>query len=206
MVNCLVITAIICVLITTVGTIVSFATPNWLSVRVPADKKSLYRVDVCDCSTTDCDCGLWLNCRGGPSSAGTLNNCQWYFANEFAIEKNLPDWFKAVQGLMSCAVASSLLSLLIGLLSLCWSSKGCNAYQATGAYANLTFLLLAVAISLFGAKAYLDNKAEVLTSKSRETDTILLFSWSYWVAVGSTALALIASILYFCVGRKEDDF
>ena len=90
MVNCLVITAIICVLITTVGTIVSFATPNWLSVRVPADKKSLYRVDVCDCSTTDCDCGLWLNCRGGPSSAGTLNNCQWYFANEFAIEKNLP--------------------------------------------------------------------------------------------------------------------
>ena len=48
------------------------------------------------------------------------------------------DWFKAVQGLMSCAVASSLLSLLIGLLSLCWSSKGCNAYQATGAFANLT--------------------------------------------------------------------
>lgn len=89
MVNCLVITAIICVLVTTVGTIVSFATPNWLSVRVPAGVMNK-RVDVCDCSSTDCDCGLWLNCRGGPSSAGSLNNCQWYFANEFAIEKNLP--------------------------------------------------------------------------------------------------------------------
>lgn len=89
MVNCLVITAIICVLVTTVGTIVSFATPNWLSVRVPAGVLNT-RVDVCDCSSTDCDCGLWLNCRGGPSSAGSLNNCQWYFANEFAIEKNLP--------------------------------------------------------------------------------------------------------------------
>lgn len=39
---------------------------------------------------------------------------------------------------MSCAVASSMLSLLIGLFSLCWSSKGCNPYQATGAFANLT--------------------------------------------------------------------
>lgn len=205
MVNCLVITAIICVLVTTVGTIVSFATPNWLSVRVPAGLSNK-RVDVCDCSSTDCDCGLWLNCRGGPSSAGSLNNCQWYFANEFAIEKNLPDWFKAVQGLMSCAVASSMLSLLIGLFSLCWSSKGCNPYQATGAFANLTFLLLAVAISLFGAKAYLENKAEVLTDKSRDTDHILLFGWSFWVAVGSTALSLIASILYFCVGRNEEEY
>lgn len=89
MVNCLVITAIICVLITTVGTIVSFATPNWLNVRVPANDLD-QRVDVCDCSSTDCDCGLWLNCRGGPSSSGSLNNCQWFFANEFAIEKNLP--------------------------------------------------------------------------------------------------------------------
>lgn len=43
-----------------------------------------------------------------------------------------------MQGLMSCAVASSMLSLLIGLFSLCWSSKGCNPYQATGAFANLT--------------------------------------------------------------------
>lgn len=69
-----------------------------------------------------------------------------------------------------------------------------------------TVLLLAVAISLFGAKAYLENKAEVLTDKSRDTDHILLFGWSFWVAVGSTALSLIASILYFCVGRNEEEY
>ena len=48
------------------------------------------------------------------------------------------DWFKAVQGLMSCAVASSMLALIIGLISLCWTCKGCNSNQATGAFANLT--------------------------------------------------------------------
>lgn len=63
-----------------------------------------------------------------------------------------------------------------------------------------------MAISLFGAKAYLENKAEVLTDKSRDTDHILLFGWSFWVAVGSTALSLIASILYFCVGRNEEEY
>lgn len=73
-------------------------------------------------------------------------------------------------------------------------------------FLSSTVLLLAVAISLFGAKAYLENKAEVLTDKSRDTDHILLFGWSFWVAVGSTALSLIASILYFCVGRNEEEY
>lgn len=71
---------------------------------------------------------------------------------------------------------------------------------------TFSVLLLAVAISLFGAEAYLRNKAEVMTVKNRNTDTILLFGWSYWVAVGSTALSLIASILYFCVGRNEEEY
>lgn len=50
----------------------------------------------------------------------------------------ISDWFKAVQGLMSCALASTLLALVIGLFSLCCECKGCNPNMAAGAFANLT--------------------------------------------------------------------
>lgn len=67
-------------------------------------------------------------------------------------------------------------------------------------------LLLVVAISLFGVKVYLENKVEVLTDKSRDTDYILLFGWSFWVVVGFTVFFLIVSIFYFCVGRNEEEY
>ncbi|KAL5020341.1 hypothetical protein ScPMuIL_003233 [Solemya velum] len=194
MASCMVITAVICVLITTVATIVAFATPNWMAFRATGA--------ICGCaiSSGDCDCGLWLNCRGGYTT-DSLDNCKWFFDDDFHIEKSLPDWFKAVQGLMSCAVASSLLALIIGLCSLCCTCKGCNPHQAAGAMANLTFLLLAVSVCVFGAKAYLDLKAQVLADTLSQDP---LFSWSFWVAVGATGMSLISSILYFCVGRTDD--
>ncbi|XP_069115633.1 uncharacterized protein [Argopecten irradians] len=196
--NCIIITAIVCVLITTVATIVSFSLPNWLHFRNLGDA-------LCGCSSKDCHCGLWINCRGGFDASSSLANCEWFFSDDFHIEKSLPDWFKAVQGLMSCAVASSMLSLLIGLFSLCWTCKGCNPHQATGAFANLTFLLLAVAVCVFGTKAYLDKQAIVMESQTTSTE-MLLFGWSFWVAVGATGMALISSILYFCVGRSDDTY
>ncbi|KAK3107022.1 hypothetical protein FSP39_005392 [Pinctada imbricata] len=200
MANCLQIIAIICILITTVATIVSFATPNWLNFRINDSQQMTGR--VCECFSNNCDCGLWLNCKSGATASGSLDNCLWFFADEFKIEKNLPEWFKAVQGLMSCAVASSMLALIIGLISLCWTCKGCNSNAATGAFANLTFLLLAVSVCVFGAKAYMSEEAEVITSKS-VTESVILFGWSFWVAVGATGMSLIASILYFCVGRSD---
>ena len=47
-------------------------------------------------------------------------------------------WFKAVQGLMACSLASTMLALIIGLFSLCCECKGCNPNMAAGAFANLT--------------------------------------------------------------------
>ncbi|KAK3612144.1 hypothetical protein CHS0354_031220 [Potamilus streckersoni] len=195
MASCLAVTAIICVLITAVATIVAFSTPNWIKMMVGDP--------LCTCQ--NCDCGLWLYCSTGSLiNNGDLGNCQWFFANDYFIERNLPDWFKAVQGLMSCAIASSLLSLLVGLFSLCCRCKSCNPYQAAGAFINLTFLLLAVSVCVFGAKAYMNHGAVVLSS-----DSLLLkpvYGWSFWVAVGATAMALITSTLYFCVGRQKDPY
>ncbi|KAH9514883.1 hypothetical protein Btru_021247 [Bulinus truncatus] len=79
MASCVLISAIICVLITAVAVIVAFATPNW-------GKFQSFN-GVCDCS--NCDCGLWLQCAGG-SNDGSIDNCKWYFTDEFYIEKKLP--------------------------------------------------------------------------------------------------------------------
>ncbi|XP_041373945.1 uncharacterized protein LOC121386955 [Gigantopelta aegis] len=195
MASCVVIVAIICVLFTTVATIVAFATPNWLAFRGTND------LQLCGCLT--CDCGLWLRCVSSDRNIlkGNLDNCDWFFTNDFYIERALPDWFKAVQGLLSCAVASSLLSLLIGLFSLCCMCKTCNPHQAAGAFINLTFLLLAVAVCVFGAKAHIDHQVEVVVK-----DNVIepLFGWSFWTAVAAATLALLSSILYFCVGRSNE--
>lgn len=200
MASCIVITAVICVLITAVATIVAFATPNWLKFR------GLNEAQLCSAPEfgdfcLNCDCGLWLRCHGEITTSGNLDNCRWFFADDFQIEQRLPDWFKAVQGLMAVAVASSLLALLIGLFSLCCYCKSCNPHQAAGAFINLTFLLLAVAVSVFGAKGHLDLDAEVLTEANSLNP---LFDWSFWVAVGAGGMALISSIMYFCVGRQDE--
>ncbi|CAG2197870.1 unnamed protein product [Mytilus edulis] len=198
MASCLVVTAVLLVLITTVATIVCFAMPNWLHFVNKQDT-------LCNCASTNCDCGLWISCLGGPATSGILDNCKWFFSDNFQIEKDLPDWFKAVQGLMSCAVASSMLALLIGLLSLCNVCKGCNAHQAAGAFANLTFLLIAVSVCVFGAKAYLDHQAEVLTKES-STGMQLIYGWGFWVAVGAGVFSLLSSVIYYCVGHASRNY
>lgn len=62
-------------------------------------------------------------------------------------------------------------------------------------------LLLAVAVCVFGAKSHLDVKAEVMAEVMSFNP---LFDWSFWVAVGATGMAMISSVLYFCVGRRDE--
>ncbi|WAR05569.1 hypothetical protein MAR_020938 [Mya arenaria] len=193
MASFLAISAIICVLIATVATIVAFSTPNWIEFEGNGDM-------LCNCH--HCDCGLWLHCTGGSlTDTGNLDNCKWFFGDEFFIERSLPDWFKAVQGLMSCALASTMLALMIGLFSLCCSCRSCNPNMAAGAFANLTFLLLAISVILFGVQAHRIHFAEVLLEQGSNAP---VYGWSFWVATGACLMSLLSSLLYFCVGRKED--
>ena len=89
--------------------------------------------------------------------------CMYMYYISISCIFSFSDWFKAVQGLMSCAVASSMLALLIGLLSLCNACKGCNAHQAAGAFANLT--------CKFGRKRYEKTKGAINNEQSRSRDT-----------------------------------
>ncbi|CAG5117559.1 unnamed protein product, partial [Candidula unifasciata] len=81
MANCVIVVAITAVLFTNVAIIISFATPNWVTFQGNAST-------FCDCS--DCDCGMWLYCRGGFLNDGSTDNCHWFFSNNFDLEMKLP--------------------------------------------------------------------------------------------------------------------
>lgn len=85
MATCVIITAIVCVLITTVAVIVAFATPNWIRFENGPDP------GLCNCR--NCDCGMWLTCSGSYPRDGSIDDCLWFFAREFEVEKKLPGKF-----------------------------------------------------------------------------------------------------------------
>lgn len=89
MASCPLITAVICVLITAVATIVAFATPNWLKFRGENQDNlcaaGILYGDFCP----NCECGLWLRC-GNQNSGINLDNCKWFFADDFRIEQSQP--------------------------------------------------------------------------------------------------------------------
>ncbi|XP_076457689.1 uncharacterized protein LOC143291619 [Babylonia areolata] len=202
MASCVVVTAVFSVLITAVAIIVAFATPNWLKFRGSNPTSLCTSGSIFDYCKT-CDCGLWLRCHGDITEAGNLDNCRWFFADDFYIEQNLPNWFKAVQGMMGVAVASSLLALLIALFSLCCYCKNCNPHQAACAFIGLTFLLVASSVCVFGAKSHLESDAQV---KAETLSFHPLFGWSFWVAVGAGGMAFISTILYcaLCTSRRNE--
>ncbi|BFZ14376.1 hypothetical protein BsWGS_17414 [Bradybaena similaris] len=141
-------------------------------------------------------------CSPGASVANANGDCRWLFSREIEVQQESPDWFKAVQGLMSCAVATSLLSLIIGLFSLCCHCKSCNVHQAAGAFVNLTFLLVAISVAVFGAKG---NSEHGISVHADDTSMVVnMFGWSFWLAVAAAGMALISSILYFCLGCKSE--
>ncbi|BFZ25914.1 hypothetical protein BsWGS_28953 [Bradybaena similaris] len=195
MATCLIVVAITAILITNVAIIISYATPNWVTFERNATA-------FCDC--LDCDCGIWLYCKGGFLKDGSTENCHWFFSDNFKLELKLPDWFQAVQGLMTCAVVTSFIALIIGLFSLCCYCKNCNPHQAAAGFIGLTFCLLAAAVCLFGVKGHLDYGLGIFQSDNPATPQPIL-SWSFWVAVGAAALALLSSLLYCCVGQPNDD-
>lgn len=62
-------------------------------------------------------------------------------------------------------------------------------------------LLLTTAVCVFGAKAHTEAYAGVMAEPNSINP---LFDWSFWVGVGAAGMSLISSILYFCVGRRDE--
>lgn len=66
---------------------------------------------------------------------------------------------------------------------------------------RVSVLLLAISVILFGVQAHRNHTAGVLMAQG-SLDPV--YGWSFWVAAGACVMSLVSSLLYFCVGRKED--
>lgn len=172
--SCAAVTGLILLVITDLGTIISFATPFWILRESGTDR------------------GLWAVCTG--------TNCEWIYNYNLDNEDfHKEAWFIAVQGLMSVGLALCLLSLLIATISLCCQRQNCSPSGTIAGLLLTTFLAMCVAVILFGIKA-----SQVLDVKVSFDDSgIDRFGWSYWVAAASAALSLVTSGVYGCASRID---
>ena len=113
------IVAVSCVMATTVAIIVVFVTPNWLHFISNINSSGLCKAgtfDIC----LNCDCGLWLRCSGDGTILTTkLENCVWFFADNFKIEQNQPSTFRLFFfALFSFMSQNNCFALLITFITL----------------------------------------------------------------------------------------
>ncbi|XP_071143526.1 uncharacterized protein [Mytilus edulis] len=173
--SCAAVTGLILLVITDLGTIISYATPFWVV------------------HSTNRDQGLWALCEG--------TNCQWIYDASFLTGKEFhkEGWFIAVQGLMSVGLALCLLSLLIATISLCCQKQSCSPSGTIAGLLLTTFLAMCVAVILFGIKA--SQELKVTVGFDSKTDDC--FGWSFWLAAASAALSLATSGVYGCASRID---
>ncbi|GAB1602713.1 uncharacterized protein LOC115211930 [Argonauta hians] len=204
MASCLLVTVILCVLITTVTIIVSFTTPNWVNYPIFSGGFVDGIESVCTCKTilSQCDCGLWLYCQR--AAVGDAEQCSWFLGNEFQIEKELPVWFKSVQALFAAAAFCSLMALILGLSSLCCACKSCSLHRGASVFMNFSFLLLLSGVCTFGAMCHVNHNVAIVRGKSFLNGLDIVFGWSFWLAVAATGMALLSSLLYCGVSCSEN--
>ena len=58
---------------------------------------------------------------------------------------------------------------------------------------------MAIGIIIFGVKANKDWQIELQWDRMSQGR----FGWSFWVANGAAAMALLTSVIYCCMGRKH---
>ncbi|XP_060564293.1 uncharacterized protein LOC132723568 isoform X2 [Ruditapes philippinarum] len=170
--SCAQILGLIMLVNTNLAIIISFATPYWIVHALGYG-----------------NLGLWAECLG--------EKCTWVFDNEFELQSQRLDWFKATQGLMSVGLGLGLIALLVATLSLCCTCHSCNPHHPICGLLLTSCLSMAVGIVIFGVKAHDEWNIEL------EKGLHGSFGWSFWVGIGATALAFLTSCIYCCIGRKR---
>ncbi|XP_053382309.1 uncharacterized protein LOC123540114 isoform X3 [Mercenaria mercenaria] len=168
-VTCSELVAVILLVKTNLAAIISIATPYWAETLVGHK-------------------GLMAVC---------INSCEWYIDHDFFLQRNLPDWFKATQGLMSVGLGLGLIALLVATLSLCCTCHSCNPHHPICGLLLTSCISMAVGIVIFGVKAHDDWGIEL------EKGLYGSFGWSFWVGIGATAMAFLTACIYCCMGRKR---
>ncbi|PVD32559.1 hypothetical protein C0Q70_08000 [Pomacea canaliculata] len=104
-------------------------------------------------------------------------------------------WWLATQAMMCFGLGLALFALLVATVALCCECKRCNSNHAVAGLLLLAFLVIGVAVVVFGISAK-DELSVDLESQQR-------YSWSFWLAAASSGLSLISAIIYVCEGRAQ---
>lgn len=96
---------------------------------------------------------------------------------------------------MCFGLGLALFALLVATVALCCECKRCNSNHAVAGLLLLAFLVIGVAVVVFGISAK-DELSVDLESQQR-------YSWSFWLAAASSGLSLISAIIYVCEGRAQ---
>ncbi|KAL3892361.1 hypothetical protein ACJMK2_004572 [Sinanodonta woodiana] len=172
--TCGAIVGLIFLVLTNLAIMIAFATPYWLEHRMIFNRNE----------------GLWADCLD--------NECTWHFEDNFKFQSQIEDWFKATQGLMTVGLVVGLLALLVATLALCCSCKNCNPNHAVAVLLVVGFLCIGVAVVVFAIKASDERNAKL----KWDFDTLVRFSWSFWVAIAAAGLSLVTAVIYSCMNRK----
>lgn len=173
--GCCQIIGLIMLVITDLAIIISFATPYWTEFRANFQR----------------NWGLWARCDN--------TDCTWMFDNDFNLQQNTQDWFKATQALMSLGLCLGLVALLMATLTLCCTCHKCNPNQPICGILVVAGLVLGIAVTIFGIKANSEWHIEL----QWKLLTVGKFGWSFWVAVSSSIMSLLTASIYGCIGRSH---
>ncbi|ESO09653.1 hypothetical protein HELRODRAFT_195043 [Helobdella robusta] len=138
--------------------------------------------------------GLWGECDKDMQ-------CRWVWQDDFALEKTLPDWKKASQGLYAGGVVLILVSVLISSLHLCCCCcKGSFSIRsAMGSLVLAGVLCIAASLAVYGGFLYKEDKlSEALT-----------FAWGYYLGIAGVCACFVASLLFFldgCFNRNHEGY
>lgn len=131
--------------------------------------------------------GLWAYCYPN-------KECYWYLQDDFKVEKGLPDYHKAVQGVYGAGLLLMIVALLIGLIQMlccCCCKESPSVNSALGSLSLSGAIMVAAAIGVWGGYIKKEYRYDLMT-----------FYWAFYVAIASAVIAIVAAILFFCEGCR----
>lgn len=138
--------------------------------------------------------------------------CQFFWDDDFEMERTLPTWHKVSQGLYVIGCLTFGLSLALACCGCCYS-KSSSLPNATGSFTILAVLALVTSIVVFGVFVYKQQGLR-LPSEIDSDGTMggLLpnngggrLAWGAIVAIVGVLLAIVAAIMFQysgCSGRR----
>jgi len=134
--------------------------------------------------------GLWAMCHSNLT-------CECFAENDFKMEREFPDWHKAVQGLFGIGLLVLLVALLTASFHVCCCRCCRQSFVISTVVGSLVasgLILVTVALLVYAGFTAVQYRVEIIGSR--------VFEWAFFVPIGGVGSALIAAILFLVDGRR----